>query len=144
MVGASVEVPRYVNKRAGVTRWRKLGTAPTAGKERRTMVTGYPQVLVAPQPATSARQTLTRQAGMVTRLFRRLGQMLCGLSGHDLVRHYEQNRVSLACASCGHVSPGWELTAPLPQLRYAGDPERHQLHPRTTTRPRAMATRRVA
>jgi hypothetical protein len=65
--------------------------------------------------------------------------MICGLSGHDFVRHYEQNRASLRCASCGHVSPGWELTAPLPQLRYTGDPERHQLQPRAR-----VVNRRVA
>jgi hypothetical protein len=103
------------------------------------MVTGYPQVLVGPQPATSASEAQIRRKGLATRMFRRLGQMICGLSGHDLVRHYEQNRVALSCASCGHISPGWEITAPLPQRRYAGDPERHQLRPRA----RAVA-RRVA
>jgi hypothetical protein len=103
------------------------------------MVTGYPQVLVAPQSLTGAHDAQAPRVGFVTRTFRRIGQMLCGLSGHDLVRHYEQNRVSLQCASCGHVSPGWELTAPLPQLRYSGDPARHQLHPRAR-----VVTRRVA
>lgn len=92
------------------------------------MVTGYPQVLVGPRVATDAQDARAPRVSIVTRAFRRLGQMICGLSGHDLVRHYEQNRVSLQCQSCGHISPGWELTAPLPQLRYTGDPERHQLH----------------
>jgi hypothetical protein len=92
------------------------------------MVTGYPQVLVGPQTATDAAGAREVASGLATRAFRRVGQMLCGLSGHDLVRHYEQNRVALVCASCGHVSPGWELTAPMPHQRYAGDPGRHQLH----------------
>lgn len=101
------------------------------------MVTGYPQVLVGPQTATDAAGAREVASGLATRAFRRVGQMLCGLSGHDLVRHYEQNRVALVCASCGHVSPGWELTAPMPHQRYAGDPGRHQLH----VEPQALRTR---
>jgi hypothetical protein len=108
----------------------------------KTMVTGYPQVLVAPHAATDAHDARIPRVGFVTRIVRRLGQMICALSGHDYVRHYEQNRASLCCASCGHVSPGWELTAPLPQLRYSGDPERHVLHP---SRARVIShSRRVA
>jgi hypothetical protein len=108
------------------------------------MVTGYPQVLVGPQSATSARAERTSTRSLFTRMFRRMGQMICGLSGHDLVRHYEQNRYALSCASCGHVSPGWELTAPLPQRRYAGDPERHQLRSHARTAPVAVKTAPVS
>jgi hypothetical protein len=115
------------------------------------MVTGYPQLLVAGPGSTTATQatasdttiTTARQAarpGFVALTFRRIGQFICGLSGHDRVRKYEQNRVALVCASCGHVSPGWELTAPMPQMRYAGDPQRHQLHPA----PARVTRRRVA
>ncbi len=103
------------------------------------MVTGYPQLLVGPQSTADARRMRIGR-NWVVRSFQRLGQMLCGLSGHDRVRHFEHNRVSLVCATCGHVSPGWELSAPLPQVRYAGDPERHQL--RGT--PRMVSARRVA
>lgn len=118
------------------------------------MVTGYPQVLVGPQSAANVAEARKAASSVVMRMFRRLGQMLCGLSGHDLVRHYEQNRVALVCASCGHVSPGWELTAPLPHQRYAGDPGRHHLHvePRpvqtrtaaAASQPRLVTNRRVA
>jgi hypothetical protein len=71
------------------------------------------------------------------RLFRYLGQWLCGLSGHDLVRHYERNRVSLQCASCGHLSPGWELTAPLAPLSSVRDPLVRQLITRERQRSRS-------
>ena len=97
------------------------------------MVTGYPQLLVA-TPQSTAHATasdttistarLTARPGIVALTFKKIGQLICGLSGHDRVRKYEQNRVALVCASCGHVSPGWELTAPMPQMRYAGDPQR--------------------
>jgi len=33
----------------------------------------------------------------------------CGLSGHDMIRHYEPGRVSLECMSCGERSPGWSI-----------------------------------
>lgn len=88
------------------------------------MVTNYPQVLVAAQPLGR-----TGFAGGLRLVLRRIGQSLCGVRGHDLVRHYERNRVALECASCGHVSPGWTVDGAGPQLRYAGDPRRHQLRP---------------
>jgi hypothetical protein len=112
------------------------------------MVTGYPQLLVA-SPTTAhatasdtAISTARAEArpGVVARTIRRIGQFICGLSGHDRVRKYEQNRVALVCASCGHVSPGWELTAPMPQMRFAGDPKRHQLR----QAPARVTGRRVA
>ncbi len=36
-------------------------------------------------------------------------QFFCGLHGHDALLHFEDNRISLLCASCGHESPGWEF-----------------------------------
>lgn len=38
-----------------------------------------------------------------------LRQASCGLTGHEMVRHFEPQRVSLQCISCGHESPGWSL-----------------------------------
>jgi hypothetical protein len=93
------------------------------------MVTDYSQVLVSPQP-----QARLGVSGTVVRGLRRVGQMLCGLRGHDVVRHYERDRVALQCSSCGHVSTGWTVSESKPQLRYAGDPHRHQLSPRGVRR----------
>jgi hypothetical protein len=39
----------------------------------------------------------------------RLQQMMCGLHGHDAVLHFERNRVSLQCLTCGLESPGWTI-----------------------------------
>jgi hypothetical protein len=88
------------------------------------MVTDY-SVLVATQPRVRAGLRLT-----TLRALKRIGQALCGLRGHENVLHYERNRFALECSSCGHVSPGWEVSGPQPQRRYAGDPGRHQLRPR--------------
>ena len=93
------------------------------------MVTDYSHVLVGAQPRAHAGVGATVIGGL-----RRVGQMLCGIRGHDVVRRYERDRVALECASCGHVSPGWTVSGAKPQLRYAGDPGRHQLRPRASVR----------
>lgn len=90
------------------------------------MVTDYPHVLVGTHPRARVGFGRSVVSGL-----RRVGQLLCGIRGHDVVRHYERDRVALECASCGHVSPGWTVSETKPQLRYAGDPGRHQL--KTTT-----------
>ena len=88
------------------------------------MVTNYPQQLstaaeVATQPASDA--------GLASRLATRLGQFLCGLHGHDALLHFEANRVTMRCTSCGHNTPGWEISGQGPRLRYTGDAHRLSL-----------------
>jgi len=77
------------------------------------MVTNYPQQLTATAEAT---KTLGR-----------LGQFVCGLRGHDAVLHFEGNRVNMRCTSCGHDTPGWEISGKGPRRRYEGDAHRHLL-----------------
>lgn len=36
-------------------------------------------------------------------------QFVCGLHGHDALLHFEQNRISLQCTSCGYETPGWDV-----------------------------------
>jgi hypothetical protein len=38
-----------------------------------------------------------------------LQQFLCGFRGHDEVLHFERDRLSLRCLSCGHQTAGWNL-----------------------------------
>ena len=56
---------------------------------------------------------LTDHEDVMERLFRRvtkrLGQLQCGITGHNVMLRYEPARLSLQCASCGYESPGWEL-----------------------------------
>jgi hypothetical protein len=63
----------------------------------------------------------------VARARQRLSEWLCGLTGHDNFSHYEKDRLSLRCISCGHTSPGWTLTAAPPRRVAEGDPQRHRL-----------------
>jgi hypothetical protein len=86
------------------------------------MVTNYPQQLTATAEITSDATN-----GVVVRAMGRLGQLLCGLRGHDSVLHFQSNRVNMRCTSCGHDTPGWEISGRGPRRRYDGDARRHLL-----------------
>jgi hypothetical protein len=86
------------------------------------MVTNYPQQLTA-----TAQVTTQSSIGVMSRAMGRIGQLVCGLRGHDSVLHFESNRVNMRCTSCGHDTPGWEITGRGPRRRYDGDARRHLL-----------------
>ena len=85
------------------------------------MVTNYPQQLTA---------ALTRESGtlLVARAFTRLGQLLCGVRGHDTILHFEGKRVMMRCTSCGHDTPGWDTAERAPRKRFEGDARRHSMN----------------
>jgi hypothetical protein len=89
------------------------------------MVTNYPQQL-------SATTEVTAQAAadnsLISRVVARVGQVVCGLHGHDSVLHFEGRRVMMRCTSCGYDTPGWEVSGQRPRLRYEGDAHRHLLN----------------
>ena len=39
----------------------------------------------------------------------RLSQLVCGLSGHQLLLNAEPGRLSLKCMSCPYETPGWTI-----------------------------------
>ena len=84
------------------------------------MVTNYPQQLTASQERVHE-----QSSGLMARTLGRLGQWLCGVRGHDSVLHFEGNRVMMRCTSCGHDTPGWEISGRGPRRRYEGDARRH-------------------
>lgn len=86
------------------------------------MVTNYPQQL-----AAAAEITFERTGYAVGRGMSRLGQMICGLSGHDEVLQFSDKKVLMRCTSCGHESPGWEISGRGPRRRFEGDARRHTL-----------------
>jgi hypothetical protein len=86
------------------------------------MVTNYPQQLTA-----TAVGRETAGTAVVTRAVLRFGQLLCGLRGHDTVMHFEGKRVMMRCTSCGHDTPGWEISDKAPRKRFEGDARRHRL-----------------
>jgi hypothetical protein len=88
------------------------------------MVTNYPRQLAV---TAEAAENPTSDASVVARAMTRLGQVLCGVSGHDSVLHFERNRVMMRCTSCGFDTPGWEISGRGPRRRYEGDAHRHLL-----------------
>ena len=84
------------------------------------MVTNYPQQLSATRPVTP-----DTPVGALGRAMGWVGQVLCGLRGHDSVLHFEGNRVMMRCTSCGHDTPGWEISGRGPRRRFEGDKRRH-------------------
>ena len=38
-----------------------------------------------------------------------LRAFVCGLSGHELMRSFEPNRLYMRCTSCPYETPGWTL-----------------------------------
>lgn len=108
----------------GQTKPASQGKGATGGShERGQMVTNYPQHLA------SAAEGCGRgtSEGMAGRIMGRLGQLMCGLRGHDSVLHFEGKRVMMRCTSCGYDTPGWEINGRGPRLRYEGDAHRHLL-----------------
>jgi len=103
------------------------------------MATNYSQGLTAAQPVSI--DTTERAARSIfARIVLWFKQLLCGLSGHDTMLHFEQSRVMLVCASCGHESPGWDLGQRRPRVRFQGDAARHM----ATENVRVFAARRTA
>ena len=88
------------------------------------MVTNYPQQLTA-TTGTDA----NGDENVVNRAMSRVGQLLCGLRGHDSVLHFEGKRVNMRCTSCGHDTPGWEVNGRGPRQVFEGDARRHVLVP---------------
>jgi hypothetical protein len=94
------------------------------------MVTNYPQQLTTTATGVS-RESAT---ALVARAIARLGQLFCGLRGHDAVLHFEGKRVMMRCTSCGHDTPGWEISGRAPRKRFDGDARRHALKPHLVLR----------
>jgi len=87
------------------------------------MITNYAEQL----STTNETSAPAAIEGVMSRVASRLSQTFCGLSGHDSVMHFEGPRVMMRCTSCGHDTPGWEVSGRGPRRRFEGDAKRHQL-----------------
>ena len=88
------------------------------------MVTNYAQVLTA--TADDAGAVPSRLSDGLMHLVGNMGRVLCGVRGHDSLLHFERNRMMLRCMSCGHDTPGWEISG-RPRQRFDGDSRRHRI-----------------
>ena len=103
------------------------------------MVTNYPQQLTA-----TAEILHERTSGALARAMGRIGQLFCGLRGHDSVLHFERNRVNMRCTSCGYDTPGWEIGGRGPRRRYDGDSRHHLLVMPQRLAPQRLVLRKTA
>jgi hypothetical protein len=102
------------------------------------MVTNYPHPMTAPKGLRETTSSNT-SSGWYARLMETLRQTSCGLRGHDTLLHFEDERMSLRCVSCGHETPGWELNEVPPTVTVRGDARRHAL-----ARPQLVSERKIA
>lgn len=82
---------------------------------------------------------MVTDGGLVTGVLDRVRQMYCGLYGHDSLLSFEQDRMFLKCTSCGHESPGWEITETPPT-----ETVHEAAQPKAIMRPQLVGVRRVA
>jgi hypothetical protein len=102
------------------------------------MVTNYPHPITSIHDGLAPESSEMQVDGLSARVMDRVRQMFCGLHGHDPLLHFEHDRMSLRCASCGHETPGWELNETPPTVTIRGDARRHML------RPQLISARRIA
>lgn len=74
-------------------------------------------------------ETVVDTESRIWRVTKRIGQILCGLRGHEHVRDFRGRNVSLRCVSCDHETPGWTTAGSVPRQRFEGDARRHVLIP---------------
>ena len=102
------------------------------------MVTNYPSRL-ASRGAETESETDRVDDGVGAVVAAKVRQMFCGMHGHDNLLQFERERMFLRCVSCGHESPGWELTETPPTITEVGDASRHAI-----VRPPLVGIRRIA
>jgi hypothetical protein len=50
-------------------------------------------------------------------------RLCCGAHGHQILLHFEPNKLSLQCALCGYETEGWEVGRPMTARRPANNPQ---------------------
>jgi hypothetical protein len=100
------------------------------------MVTNYPHPVASSEGISGAREEAHVEGFSV---IDRLHQLFCGLHGHDTLLQFEQDRMFLKCASCGHETRGWALNEVPPTVTIRGDARRQAL-----VRPQLISVRRIA
>ena len=90
------------------------------------MVTNYPNRM-ASRPFVPESDIDRADDGLGTTVVAKVRRMLCGMHGHDNLLQFERDRLFLRCVSCGHETPGWELTETPPTVTEVGDASRHAI-----------------
>jgi hypothetical protein len=102
------------------------------------MVTNYPHSIASHEDGRATAED-GKMDGLGVRVIDRLRQLYCGLHGHDMLPHFDKDRMSLRCVSCGHDTPGWQLNEVPPTVTARADSRRHAI-----ARPHLISERRIA
>jgi hypothetical protein len=102
------------------------------------MVTNYPH-RIATREDHVERGVDQADDGFVTTVTARIRQFLCGMHGHDNLLQFQRDRICLKCVSCGHETPGWELSETPPTISARVEPRRQAI-----VRPQLVGARRIA
>jgi hypothetical protein len=102
------------------------------------MVTNDPRSMASRENRRAVSQPM-QEEGLGGRILDWLRQAICGMHGHDTMLHFQQERMSLRCVSCGHETPGWSLNEVPPTVTIRGDARRLAI-----PRPHLVAARRIA
>jgi hypothetical protein len=100
------------------------------------MVTNYPRS-IASHESLQTTSGKAQEEGFSGRVMDWLRQTFCSLHGHDTMLHFQQERMSLRCVSCGHETPGWSLNEAPPTVTIRGDARRLAI-----VRPQLVSARR--
>jgi hypothetical protein len=60
-------------------------------------------------PSGDDRPMAMRVAALAQFLVSSGRQVFCALRGHEMMLHFESDRLSLRCLACGAETPGWRL-----------------------------------
>jgi len=71
---------------------------------------------------------------LLSAIGRHLSRFWCGLHGHQIMLHFEPNKLSLECSLCGYATEGWEVGRSMTARRQANNPQA-RLDRRRTLRP---------
>jgi hypothetical protein len=102
------------------------------------MVSNFPRLWETPPEIPPVAGT-SQAEGLGERMLDRIREAFCGLHGHDSMLQFQQDRMFLKCASCGHESPGWSLNETPPPA--VADTENH---PQPQIGPRLIRERKIA
>lgn len=84
------------------------------------MVTNFPHTILSDKGIRAATDEVPTD-GLGGRVIDRLRQVYCGMHGHDTMLQFQQDRMFLRCASCGHETPGWSLNEAPPTVTMRAD-----------------------
>ncbi len=71
-------------------------------------------------PQLLARDLLVR---VFSALINEVARIWCGVHGHQVMLHFEPNKLSLQCSLCGYATEGWDVGRPMTARRQANNPQ---------------------